>query len=116
MTFRSKKPKGITAQWRARKHRKKLQAAKPIYAHVTARDPICRACGQHPTTQRHHLEGRRTAETIHNVVGVCDTCHDDLHVQVGGKRLIMRGDPEERLTVMRRVGTSNRWESLDRWL
>lgn len=98
-----RKPKGPTARRRATKKRRKQVAAQPVYAHVTARDPICRGCHQKPTTQRHHIDGRDVPETIHNVCGVCDGCHDDLHVRIGGKRLKISGDAEATLLIERRV-------------
>lgn len=66
-----------------------------VYAHVTERDPVCRACHQQPTTERHHLLGRKVT-TIEAVCGLCDDCHDLLHVRVGGKKLKVYGDAEKR--------------------
>lgn len=101
-----RKPKGVTAKRRATKKRRKQVAAQPVYDHVTKRDPICRGCSKNPTTQRHHMEGRDVPETVHNVCGVCDDCHDDIHVRLGGKRLKITGDAEERdgLLIYRRFG------------
>ncbi len=94
---------GITAKLRARKKRQKHLAAKPVYAYVTRRDVLCRACHSRPTTQRHHLAGRGVPETKHNVCGVCDEDHDLLHVRIGGKRLKLSGDAEGKLTIERRI-------------
>lgn len=66
-----------------------------VYAWVTARDPLCRACHQRPTTERHHLRGRKYT-TREDVCGLCDDCHDLLHVRVGGKRLKVYGNAEQR--------------------
>ncbi len=100
-----RKPKGPTARRRATKKRRKQVAAQPVYAHVTKRDVVCRGCSKNPTTQRHHMDGRSVPETIQNVCGVCDDCHDDLHVRIGGKKLKIFGDAETfgGLIVMRRV-------------
>ena len=71
------------------------KADRAVYAHVTERDPICRGCHARPTTQRHHLRGRKFT-TIQDVCGVCDSCHEALHVRVGGKTLKLYGDAEAR--------------------
>lgn len=71
------------------------RADREVYAWVTARDPICRACHSAPTTERHHLRGRKYT-TREGVCGVCDDCHDLLHVRIGGKKLKVYGDAEKR--------------------
>lgn len=70
-------------------------ADRKVYQHVTGRDPICRACHQKPTTERHHIRGRKFT-TAEDVCGLCDDCHDLLHVRVGGKKLKIYGDAEKR--------------------
>jgi hypothetical protein len=80
------------------------KADREVYVHVTKRDPMCRACHQRPTTERHHLRGRKFT-TREDVCGVCEDCHDLLHVRLGGKKLKIYGNAEQRfgLTVERRL-------------
>ena len=64
-----------------------------------------------PTTERHHLRGRKHT-TVEDVCGLCDDCHELLHVRVGGKKLKITGNAELRsawgmpcgLTVERHCG------------
>lgn len=91
----TQKPKGITAKLRARKKRQQAKPNGAVYAWVTARDPICRGCHSRPATQRHHLRGRGWT-TREDVCGVCDDCHDELHVRIGGKTLMITGNAETR--------------------
>ena len=87
--------RGSTKRAKARAKRQEAKVNRDVYAWVTARDPICRACHQRPTTERHHLRGRKYT-TREDVVGVCDDCHDLLHVRIGGKKLKMYGNAEAR--------------------
>ena len=87
------------------------KADRAVYLHVTDRDPLCRGCHMHPTTERHHLRGRKHT-TVEDVCGLCDECHELLHVRVGGKKLTITGNAELRsawgmpcgLTVERHCG------------
>lgn len=110
-TASAKPAKGSAKQAKAAGKRQQAKLDAFIYRHVTDRDPLCRGCHMEPTTQRHHLLGRKiTSEAT--VCGVCDDCHDLLHVRVGGKKLKIYGDAETRsawgmacgLTVERHCG------------
>jgi len=94
-TAKPKPVKGSAKQAKARGKRQQAKLDKIVYRHVTDRDPLCRGCHIEPTTQRHHLLGRSiTSEAT--VCGVCDDCHRQLHVRVGGKTLKIYGDAEKR--------------------
>lgn len=74
----------------------KVQRA--VYQHVSERDELrCRACGTYEgeDIHRHHLRGRGFT-TVEDVCCVCDDYHEKLHVRIGGKRLRISGNAEQR--------------------
>ena len=76
----------------------KARADKAVYAAVTDRDQLfCRACGTYAgiSAHRHHLKGRAFT-TVEDVCLLCPSCHADVHVRVGGKRLKFYGDANVR--------------------
>jgi hypothetical protein len=98
--------------------RRKAKADRLVYAYVNERDGLrCRACGTYAgvDAHRHHLLGRKitSRETVCNI---CDECHDKMHVRLGGKKLKVYGDADQRdrfgrlngLTVERRLA-DGRW-------
>jgi len=47
---------------------------------ILQRDPMCRACGEAPSEQAHHLNYERIfREPLFDLVGVCRPCHENLH-------------------------------------
>jgi hypothetical protein len=79
--------KGVTAQFRARKHRQKLSAAKPIYALVDARDGLKSRlsgiyCGE--SIERHHIKPRSLCgeTTTANVISLTPYEHRQVHAGV----------------------------------
>jgi hypothetical protein len=47
---------------------------------VLRRDEMCRACGEAPSAQAHHLTYDRIfREPLFDLVGVCRPCHEELH-------------------------------------
>lgn len=74
-----------------------------VYQAVTERDVCCRVCGSTQNMERHHIRGRKFTST-QDVVLLCGTCHDFLHVRVGGKRLRVSGNADEQLVVHFRDG------------
>lgn len=85
---------------RAKSALRRLQAKadKAVYQAVAERDGYrCRACGDYEgiDIHRHHLIGRSSTTTA-TVACLCSTCHALLHVRVGGKRLRIYGDADQR--------------------
>lgn len=78
--------------------RRQATIDRAIYALVTTRDGYrCRACHVYCGVMghRHHLRGRQFT-TVHDVCVICEGCHSLLHVRVGGKRLKLYGDANQR--------------------
>jgi hypothetical protein len=99
-----------------RRVKSSAKADREVYAHVTKRDPMCRTCHQRPTTERHHLRGRKYT-TVEDVCGVCDDCHDLLHVRLGGKKLKVYGNAETRTAMGNALGlTVERLTSVHGWI
>lgn len=92
---------------------------KAVYAHVTERDRgFCRACGDYAgiSAERHHLRGRLFT-TIQDCALVCRRCHNWLHVRVGGKKLKLYGNAEERNSNGALCGLVAEWRQPgDTWL
>lgn len=80
-----------------RRSKRTSQADREIYAAVTTRDgDCCRACGRGSGhIHRHHLIGRSSTTTA-TVACICAACHQLLHVRIGGKRLRIYGDADQR--------------------
>ena len=115
-TATPKPTRGSAKRAKAAGKRQQSKLDRAIYQHVTERDPLCRACHMEPTTQRHHLLGR-TITSEATVCGVCDDCHDLLHVRVGGKKLKIYGDAETRSAWGMPCGlTVERLSPMDGWL
>lgn len=71
---------------------------KAVYIAVDERDKyFCRACCDYEgiDIHRHHLRGRAYT-TVHDVAHICESCHDRLHVRIGGKTLKVYGDADQR--------------------
>lgn len=92
------------ARVKAATARQEAKADKAVYDAVTRRDMGCRACGaENGLFHRHHLIGRKFTNT-QDVCLVCDTCHELIHVRVGGKALAISGNADVRGTQSRLVG------------
>ena len=103
----------LHARSRARVDRLQAQNDRAVYAWVTERDGHrCRACGEYGglAIHRHHLLGRKVT-SIETVCCLCDECHANTHVRIGGKTLRISGNAEQRnrlgtpigLTIERRI-------------
>lgn len=74
------------------------KADRKVYQAVAERDGYrCRACGEYGgiDIHRHHIRGRKFT-TMADVACLCETCHAYTHVRIGGKRLLVSGDADER--------------------
>jgi len=89
-----------------RRSKRTSKADKAVYQAVTERDEWCRPCGAHGDLHRHHLIGRSSTTTA-TVAGVCQRCHNWLHVRLGGKKLKLHG----RADVV--GGLTAEWRQLD---
>jgi hypothetical protein len=97
--------------------RLKAKSDTSVYAHVSLRDGLrCRACGTYGGVDihRHHLRGRRFT-TVQDVCCVCDECHGLMHVRIGGKRLKLYGDAEQRSPWGVLNGLTAEWRTADGW-
>lgn len=83
---------------KARRKRKQAKADRSVYDLVTERDRrVCRVCWSGRYVARHHLRGRKHT-TTKDVVLLCAVCHSDLHPRLGGKRLRLEGNADQKLT------------------
>ena len=101
------------ARVKARRKRKQAAADRAVYRAVTKRDDgCCRACGLWTgRMHRHHIRGRQHTTTA-DVCLLCERCHANTHVRVGGKRLIVTGNADERLDIIRRRDDGT-WRSVE---
>ena len=81
-----------------RRSKRVSKADRAVYQAVSDRDDYrCRSCGAYGgiDIHRHHLIGRSSTTTA-TVCCLCRACHSLLHVRIGGKRLRIHGDADQR--------------------
>lgn len=93
---RGRKPKGVTARARAAKKAAKQRDARPIYPAIDLRDGRCsRLTGVYwgELIHRHHMEGRRVASSVENVISLGPDEHlVGIHGRGGQKYLRLKGN------------------------
>lgn len=110
-----KPPRGSTAT--AKRRGKRLEAINNamVYMLIDLRDRFrCRACSTYAgiDVHRHHLRGR-TCTTLADVCHLCPTCHGWLHVRVGGVRLKLSGNADQRNRFGALNGLAAEWKQAD---
>lgn len=52
---------------------------------IKIRDPVCRMCGERPTTEIHHIRPKHLKGSWYhprNLIGLCTECHDEVHRRI----------------------------------
>ena len=52
---------------------------------VLARQPLCQSCKKAESTRAHHIDKNAENRSLDNGMGLCESCHNSLHVEQGDR-------------------------------